>query len=405
MILLTLAVFMFLCAVVPALLFMANLKLYKAPGPGLISPTRVAVLIPARNEEQNIAACMEHVLRSLDADLEVLILDDASTDRTAAIVREIGTTDSRVRLLSSASLPAGWNGKQHACWQLAQASAAPFLLFLDADVRLHPAAITRCLAEAQRTKVALLSGFPRQITVGFLEWMLLPLIHFVLLGFLPLARMRSTTHPADPALAAGCGQFLLAEREAYFAAGGHAAIRSTMHDGLLLPRAFRRAGFPTDLVDLTPLAEVRMYDSASKVWQGLAKNATEGIASPGRIVPISILLLLGQVVPALVAMLIAPAMLALLINAHVFGVGIHVTRPMVTTASLGIILISLCASYIPRLLAVKRFRQPLKSALLHPLGILLLLAIQWYALIRQILGKPVGWRQRAYASGTGEQVP
>ena len=402
MILLTLAVLIFLCAVVPALLFIANLKLYRAPDPGPISRTRVAVLIPARNEEQNIAACMEHVLRSLDADLEVLILDDASTDRTAAIVREIGTTDPRVRLLSSASLPAGWNGKQHACWQLAQASAAPFLLFLDADVRLHPAAITRCLTEAQRTKVALLSGFPRQITVGFLEWMLLPLIHFVLLGFLPVARMRSTT---DPALAAGCGQFLLAEREAYFAAGGHAAIRSTMHDGLLLPRAFRRAGFPTDLVDLTHLAEVRMYDSAAKVWQGLAKNATEGIASPGRIVPITILLLLGQLVPAFIAMLIALAMLAQVLNGRVFGMGIHVTRPMVTTASLGIVLLAFCASYIPRLLAVKRFRQPLKSALLHPLGILLLLVIQWYALTRQILGKPVGWRQRAYASGTGEQVP
>ena len=402
MILLTLAVLIFLCAVVPALLFIANLKLYRAPDPGLISRIRVAVLIPARNEEQNIAACMEHVLRSLDADLEVLILDDASTDRTAAIVREIGTTDPRVRLLSSASLPAGWNGKQHACWQLAQASAAPFLLFLDADVRLHPAAITRCLTEAQRTKVALLSGFPRQITVGFLEWMLLPLIHFVLLGFLPVARMRSTT---DPALAAGCGQFLLAEREAYFAAGGHAAIRSTMHDGLLLPRAFRRAGFPTDLVDLTHLAEVRMYDSAAKVWQGLAKNATEGIASPGRIVPITILLLLGQLVPAFIAMLIALALLAQVLNGGVFGMGIHVTRPMVTTASLGIILLAFCASYIPRLLAVKRFEQPLKSALLHPLGILLLLVIQWYALTRQILGKPVGWRQRAYASGTGEQVP
>ena len=402
MILLTLAVLIFLCAVVPALLFIANLKLYRAPDPGLISRIRIAVLIPARNEEQNIAACMEHVLRSLDADLEVLILDDASTDRTAAIVREIGTTDPRVRLLSSASLPAGWNGKQHACWQLAQASAAPFLLFLDADVRLHPAAITRCLTEAQRTKVALLSGFPRQITVGFLEWMLLPLIHFVLLGFLPVARMRSTT---DPALAAGCGQFLLAEREAYFAAGGHAAIRSTMHDGLLLPRAFRRAGFPTDLVDLTHLAEVRMYDSAGKVWQGLAKNATEGIASPGRIVPITILLLLGQLVPVFIAMLIALALLAQVLNGGVFGMSIHVTRPMVTTASLGIILLAFCASYIPRLLAVKRFEQPLKSALLHPLGILLLLVIQWYALTRQILGKPVGWRQRAYASGTGEQVP
>ena len=142
----------------------------------------------------------------------------------------------------------------------------------------------------------LVSGFPRQATETWMEWMLLPLIHFVLLGFLPLDRMRKGT---DPAFAAGCGQFLMVTREAYVASGGHAEIRATMHDGLLLPRLLRQKGFRTDLADLTGLATCRMYRSAGEVWRGLAKNATEGIAAPARILPISALLFLGQVAPFL----------------------------------------------------------------------------------------------------------
>ena len=115
---------------------------------------------------------------------------------------------------------------------LAQETDAPLLLFLDADVRVVPDAVARCVGEMRAREVALLSGFPRQILGGWMERMLLPLIHFVLLGLLPMGRMRKTTKAA---YAAGCGQFFLAEREAYFACGGHAAIRDTRHDGLRLP--------------------------------------------------------------------------------------------------------------------------------------------------------------------------
>ena len=83
----------------------------------------------------------------------------------------------------------------------------------------------------------------------------------------------------------GCGQFILARREAYRKTGGHAEIRATMHDGLLLPQLFRRHGFRTDIADLTYLATCRMYHNAGEVWRGLAKNATEGMAAPSRILP------------------------------------------------------------------------------------------------------------------------
>jgi glycosyltransferase involved in cell wall biosynthesis len=382
------------CAVVPAILFVINLRRYREPQ-GAAEGARVVVLIPARNEEQNIAACLKSVLASEGAEIEVLVLDDGSTDRTASIVGEIAAADARVRLVNAEALPLGWNGKQHACWLLAQESTASLLLFLDADVRLAPAAVSRCVGQMQVSKISLLSGFPRQITIGWLERLLLPLIHFMLLGFLPMGWMRRGTHPA---FAAGCGQFFLAERDAYFAIGGHAAIRETRHDGLRLPREFRERGYRTDVFDLTTLAEVRMYDSAHAVWMGLAKNATEGIATPTRIVPFTIFLLLGQTLPILLLV----AMLLLCVEFLV--VGATFDQPVLAEAVAATVVVAFVASYLPRLLVIRRFKQPLMSALLHPLCIVLLLSVEWYAALMKAFGKPVSWRARTYSSDTGEQL-
>ena len=384
------------CAVWPAVLFAINLRRYRTPEPSY-PPERfpVSVLIPARNEEANIGAALGCVLASRGVDLEVLVLDADSADRTGEIVRGLAATDRRLRLVEGQGLPPGWNGKQHACWTLANESSQGLLVFLDADVRIEPELLVRMAAFRAARSAALVSGFPRLITVTWLESLLLPLIHFILLGFLPMGAMRKTTAPSA---AAGCGQFMLVEREAYFRSGGHHAIRETMHDGLLLPRVFRRAGYGTDIADITELASVRMYDSAAKVWSGLAKNATEGIATLGKIVPLSLILLLGQVVPVVLIILFGITTLF-----AYFGAASHVSSAL-SVQSLAVILLSVVASYIPRLLAVGRFHQPLRSALLHPVGILLLLSVQWYALARKLFGKPVGWRQRTYSSESGTQV-
>lgn len=371
-----------LCALVPAMLFCANLRFYLPP-PGIPSGDSqypsISVLIPARNEENAIQEAVESVLRSTGVALEVIVMDDSSTDRTGDIVRQLAARDARVRLMQGDSLPPGWNGKQYACWRLAQSASHDRLCFMDADVRLEQDALARMSFFLDTAKADLVSGFPRQITGTFLEWLLLPLIHFALLGFLPVARMRSST---DPSLAAGCGQFLLARRTAYFASGGHAAIRATMHDGILLPRAFRQHGNRTDLADLTRLARCRMYRNARQVWQGLAKNATEGIAAPGRIVPVSCILVAGQVAPFALAIWLA--------TRSAVSVGVWVA---IATAGI--------AAWVPRILAAVRFRQDWRSVLLHPVGILVLLSIQWYALARKILGRQVTWKDRAYS---GESI-
>jgi hypothetical protein len=376
MILLALSVFTFAAAAFPAILFARNLSLYREP-PLADSATRpkISVLVPARNEENSIARAVESALGARGVDLEVLVMDDASTDRTAEVVRSLAAKDARVRLYEAPQLPEGWNGKQHACWNLALLAQHETLCFLDADVELAPDALARMSAFLRDSNADLASGFPREIAVTFLEWLLLPLIHFVLLGFLPISSMRRS---ASPAYSAGCGQFMLARREPYFASGGHAAIRTTMHDGLLLPRLFRKHGHKTDLADLTALATCRMYRSAEQVWQGLSKNATEGLAAPARIVPATALLLAGQVFPFL--------SLSLLLTGK-WGMPVaRMVWPLTASAAL--------LAYLPRVAGVVRFRQSVRGALLHPVGIVVLLALQWVALGRKLAGKQAVWKQR-----------
>ena len=370
--LLILAIAALLLAVGPALLFATNWRQYlPPPEPDGSAPPAVSLLIPARNEEAGIADCVRSALAGRGVDVEVIVLDDQSTDGTADRVRELAATEPRVRLESAPPLPPGWCGKQHACWALASLATHPVLTFIDADVRLEPDGLRRSAQFLQGSAAGLVSGVPRQITETFLERLLLPLIHFVLLGYLPLQQMRASKQPA---LGAGCGQFFMTTRTAYDAAGGHAAIRASLHDGITLPRAYRRAGIKTDLFDATPVARCRMYRTGHEVVRGLAKNATEGMANATAIGPWTALLLGGQVLP-----------MALLMTAF--------RHPVIEIMAA----VSLLASYAVRLASARRFHQPVGAALLHPVGILFLVAIQWYALIRHLAGRPPAWRGRTYA--------
>jgi hypothetical protein len=360
-------------AAIPSNLFLLNLLVYRpiANRKSQISNS-VSVLIPARNEEQNIRASLQAALANHGCDFEIIVLDDHSTDRTAAIVTELARGDDRVRLESAPALPAGWCGKQHACFVLARLARHPLLVFMDADVRLAPDALARMASFMERRDAALASGVPRQELGTLGERLLIPLIHFILLGFLPMHAMRRTRLPA---FSGGCGQLFIARRDAYAQCGGHAMLRDSLHDGIKLPRVFRQAGFATDLFDATDFAACHMYHTNADTWRGLGKNATEGLAAPGTILPMTALLLGGQVLP-FVLLAFAPRL-----------------------SSFGLMLAAVAASlgYLPRLLAVRLFRQPLGGALLHPIGVMTLLAIQWHALVRHLAGRPSEWKGRSYS--------
>jgi len=365
-------------AAVPAGLLLVNLRQFRPGPPPPADRPKVSVLVPARNEAAAIGRLLDTVLASGGVDLDLVVLDDASDDDTAGIVATRADQDSRVRLLAGRPLPAGWCGKQHACFQLAAAARHETLVFLDADVRVTPDAIARGVSFLRQTGAGLVSGFPRQETPCLLAWLLLPLIHFVLLGFLPLRHSRRST---DPAVAAGCGQFFITTREAYGAAGGHAAIAASLHDGIMLPRAYRRAGLKTDIFDATDVASCRMYETSGEVFSGLAKNATEGIAAAGTILPFTVLLGGGQLLPAVLA-----------------GLWLAGWPPDGwPPAAVATMLLAVGLSLLPRLVAAWRFRQSLGSGLLQPVAIAVFLIIQWYALSRRLLGLQTSWKGRRLA--------
>jgi hypothetical protein len=368
----TLGLIAALLALLPAALTLVNLVLYRPPRAQRVPLARVSVLVPARNEERSIGDCVRAALANRDVELEVVVMDDHSSDRTAAVVRDLARSDRRVRLESAPPLPPDWCGKQHACAELARAARHPYLVFVDADVRLSPTALCSMVGFLEESGADLASGIPGQETGSFLERLVIPLIHFVMLGFLPMPGMRASRKPL---YAAGCGQLFITRRDAYRRSGGHGAIRASRHDGITLPRAFREAGLRTDLFDATRLASCRMYRGAVDLWRGFAKNADEGMATAAGIVPWTVLLVGGQVLPPL-----------LLVRGWIVG------APL---GALGYAILGTVLVYGTRFLLALRFRQSWLGALLHPLGAAVVVAIQWFALLNGLRGRSVPWKGRA----------
>jgi hypothetical protein len=354
----------------------------------------VSVCIPARNEATNIEACVQGLLASTHEHLEVLVYDDQSTDATPSIIAGLQRKDVRVRSVPTISLPEGWNGKQHACYRCALAAKGEWLLFTDADVRFEPGAISAAINACEKgaangEKLALVSAFPRQITRSLPERLAVPMIFFILLSYLPFVRMRTTK---DASSSAGCGQFLFVRSDVYQSFGGHAAFKSTMHDGIKMPRAVRAAGHMTGLVDGTDIVSCRMYFGWRSTWRGFAKNAFEGLGSVGLLVFLTVMHLVGHVLPwaLLVAMLVTLRVPSGPTNA---GAERHDAWGA-NTAAVPILALLCCVLHlVQRLWLAARFRTSILGALLHPFGVLMMTAIQWHSYLLHLRGKRE-WRGR-----------
>jgi hypothetical protein len=357
-----------------AALVASNLRVFRpAPAAGPTAPV-VSVLIPARDEQAGIEAAVRAASDQPGA-AEVVVLDDGSTDDTPAILARLAGEPDGPRVVTGEPLPPGWAGKSWACWQLAGQARAPWLLFVDADVRLAPGAVVRLLAAAREAGVTFLSGFPRQLTGSVGEALVVPLIHLVLLAYLP---MRLARRRPEPALSAGCGQLMLVDRDAYLAAGGHRAIRATLHDGLMLARRMKAAGAPVGLVDATDLATCRMYAGLGQTWRGFARNAYEALGSPA----------------ALAVMLALNAGLFVL---PFVALPWTLVQGRIWTAALWAAAVAIVVGL--RLALARRFRAPAWTALATPVAVLLMLGIQLHSFVNHCLGRTVVWRARAYVRG------
>jgi chlorobactene glucosyltransferase len=240
----------------------------------------VAVIVPARDEASNVGPCLTSVLaQSYPRDrLRLIMVDDQSTDATAAIARSLARGDPRLVVLASPPLPQNWMGKPHAC-QIGYSLVAgetEWLCFLDADTQASPALLASALQSARSEHIDLLSLTPFHELKSFAERLMLPCGLYLLAFAKDLARSQDPNSDVTTAT----GQFMLVRRSVYEAVGGHAAVRNEICEDLALAQLIKNAGGRVLLKRADQLLTARMYTGWQTLWPGFAKNLVDMFGGP-----------------------------------------------------------------------------------------------------------------------------
>jgi glycosyltransferase involved in cell wall biosynthesis len=274
--------------------------------PGLGDAGLVSVIVPARDEEQNIGAALETLLAQDYRNLEVIVVNDRSRDRTAEIVREFSARDGRVRLLEVESLPEGWFGKPHALDVGARAARGEWLLFVDADCRQAPHSVRVGLGLLVDRKADMLSLWPILEMRGFWENAIQPAAAAIMATWFRPSRVNNPKWP----LAFANGQYILVRRAAYEAIGGYKAVRTEIAEDMALARAVKRAGHRLLNAVGSDLFSTRMYAGFGPMWQGWTRIYLGSFRTAPFLAAVILMILVFSLGPVAAAVGAAVAMLA-----------------------------------------------------------------------------------------------
>jgi glycosyltransferase involved in cell wall biosynthesis len=228
----------------------------------------VSIIVPARNEEASLGACLASLTAQTGVVFEIIVVDDGSADRT----REIAQTFARVRVISPEPLRANWTGKNNALVAGAKEAHAPWLLFTDADTVHLPGSLAHALEEAGNERADLLSYSPEQVVVTFTERAVMPVIFAELAAQYPPHRVSEKVREQNSGIAAANGQYILVRRAAYDAVGGHAAVATEILEDVALARLFRNAGLRIFFRYGGDAVRTRMYRNWQQLREGWTKN-------------------------------------------------------------------------------------------------------------------------------------
>lgn len=229
----------------------------------------VSVLIPARDEEKNILTLLQSIKNQDYKNIEVLILDDHSSDKTYNICTEFASQNPAFRIVKGKELPQGWLGKNFACYQLAQQAKGKYLLFLDADEEVYNGLINSAIYRTKIHKLALLSLFTNQVMVSFGEKFVVPLMHFMLLNLLPL---RLIYLSENPAFAAASGQFMFFDAEKYHQHQWHQKVKNQVVEDVEIMKCVKQQKLKGEGLLANGLIRCRMYNSYEEAVYGFSKN-------------------------------------------------------------------------------------------------------------------------------------
>ncbi|HOQ61958.1 MAG TPA: glycosyltransferase family 2 protein [Vicinamibacterales bacterium] len=342
----------------------------------------VTVLVPAKDEEANIAECLA-TLRAQDySDLEIIVIDDRSTDRTAEIVRQIADEDSRVRLVRVAELPPGWFGKPHAMFVGAQQARGQWLLFVDADCRQAPGSIRAAVAYATARGADMLSLWPLLEMHGFAENLVQPLCGSILgLWFRP-----SLVNDPRRRAAFANGQFILIRRDMYERVGGHEVVRNRLLEDIWFARAVKGSGARLLNAIGFDMFSTRMYDRLAAVWRGWSRIFSNAFTSPWTLVAAFALVLL---------MSGSPFVLAIVAGTLAAGAGW-------SDVSLNVLAALGAAQVVAMMSVLVRYNRMIRARpaylVLYPLSVLIVLGILLNALLAAVGLTRVRWRGTTYTT-------
>ncbi len=356
-----------------------NLRALRKPGSGRQLPEPaplISVLVPARNEEANIRPCLESLCGQDYPNLEIIVLDDSSTDGTARVVEEIAARDRRVRLIEGQPLPEGWAGKPCACHQLSQQAGGSWLLFTDADTVHSPSALRTALNAALSSGAALVSGFPHQRNSSIWQKMAMPVFfYFMLVCAIPFWLVQRWPRAISTV---AVGQFMFFSADEYRRIGGHESVKSRIVEDVALAREVARNRYRQIVLDLSPVVSCEMYRGVGTMWEGITRWL-RSVASTS-------VLILGLLMVVVFLLFLAP----FLWLAH----GLLLGDP--TFGWQALIVLQVALVLIARYLVGRRFSQPGVSTLLHPLGIGFALMVGFHAFYQHLTGAGVTWKERIY---------
>ncbi len=341
----------------------------------------LSICIPARNEQGKIGDAVLSALEQDHPNLELIVVDDRSTDQTRQEALDAGGGDPRLRVIAGTEPPAGWAGKPWACQRAASEARGVQLLFVDADLRLAPWAASRACARMERDQLQLLSLFGDWALESFWEGAVIPVIGWFIRGAVDL---EAVNDPGRPEAFAN-GQFILVNREGYDSLGGHEAVRAEVLEDVRLAKAFKQRALATGLFHAPGAFRVRLYTALSEIVSGYGKNLYEGMdRRPG--VAIGALMFIG------VSTLLPYGLLAASVASQL---GLWAGPGWEWTLWLALIAI---------LIHVFRFRLERQDgrsgwhALTHPLGNLL---FAWI-LLRSLFGVEAEWKGRRFVDGKAQ---
>jgi glycosyltransferase involved in cell wall biosynthesis len=265
-----LAYFVVLFALIQLFVAIANLLFEIGLSPKIKNyKDLVSVLIPARNEEKNIANILTDLIQQQYQNIEIIVFDDMSTDNTAEIVNGFSKSDNRVTLIKSTGLEYGWFGKNYACHSLSNQAKGKYLLFLDADVRIGMNLIHKSISYTEKYKLGLVSIFPKQIILSLGEWLTVPSMNYILLTLLPLFLVRKSGFPS---LSAANGQFMLFNASIYHKLKPHEQFKSNKVEDIEIARYYKSKGIKIACLPGNENIKCRMYYGFSDAVNGFSKN-------------------------------------------------------------------------------------------------------------------------------------